>query len=805
MLVVACLHRVLARSAGARGLPPESVLSRCVALVSPVDAARLGLHVTQEVFVSRGDHRAVVSVWPSSRIEPGYVALDDASLQALDITSSAPVTRMIPSTPHGTPVKTSGKKSSGKKSSSKKKRAQNSLLSTPSPSPRDGSANRRGGRSDSAPTPPAAPRQLTVQIAPLADPAPLASIVRLRAQGEVGTSEVAALAKRALQGRMVIPGAAVSVPVLGMPQWLRVVAVECTLDSKQGLGRVRAETKVVFGGVSAAPLSETKEACLPPLGGLEEQHKELLQLARAAVGENCERGGVLVHGPSGVGKSALARAVAAEMGAHVVAIHGAAVYADSAGGGGAAGLKDAFRWVSSSLPGVLILDNVDAFARGRGASVSDNRGDANDNSVVAELPSLGHDLARLLDHLTPGVFVIATTARLSSVDAALRRPGRLGVEVAIEVPGAPGRASILRAVCATARAAGGISFSSDDGDAMARAAYGCVGADFAGAWGRAVATAVQRTTSTDGEKPVVSAEDMQSALNATTPSALREVAVEVPTTRWADIGGQSSAKARLREAVELPLSDRGRAALAALNLDPPRGILLYGPPGCAKTLLARAVATESNANFISVRGPELLSKWVGASERAVREVFWRARAAAPAVVFFDEIDALAGSRDGHAGASAHSRVVAQLLSEMDGVGENVGAHGERVVVVAATNRPDLLDSALLRPGRIDVQIYVGLPDEEERESVLRVHTRKTPMAEDVCIRKLAQGDWTGGMSGAEIAAFVREAALAAMEEDPENASLVSASHFQTARERVSRRTSAEMVAFFEQYRQIVEL
>jgi SpoVK/Ycf46/Vps4 family AAA+-type ATPase len=295
--------------------------------------------------------------------------------------------------------------------------------------------------------------------------------------------------------------------------------------------------------------------------------------------------------------------------------------------------------------------------------------------------------------------------------------------------------------------------------------------------------------------------DFKAALRLVKPSALREVQVEVPTVRWTDIGGMEEVKGRLRETIELPLSPNGARLFASIGVTPPAGLLLYGPPGCSKTLLAKAVATESGANFISIKGPELLSKWVGDSEKAVQATFRRARSSAPCVVFFDEIDALAQSRG--PGGSAQSRVVAQLLTEMDGIGSTASSLSKqgRVVVIAATNRPDLLDPALVRPGRLGVRLYVGLPNASERESILRVHTSGVPISEDVAVKEMVQDlGPTDGMSGAELAAVVREAALAAMEEDVLGACAVRPRHFAVALQRVRPRIPPETLAFFESYR-----
>lgn len=372
------------------------------------------------------------------------------------------------------------------------------------------------------------------------------------------------------------------------------------------------------------------------------------------------------------------------------------------------------------------------------------------------------------------------------------------------VPSGPERAEILGRIVAPAqgRNAGRVCVSDADLREVAIVAHGFVAADLHALWREAVATAVRR----DGGDARVSADDLRSALRRTRPSALREVAVEIPDTRWGDIGGKEEAKRQLRDAVEWPWRQTGGGAAmlqGRLRIAPPKGVLLFGPPGCSKTLLARAVATECRANFIAVKGAELLSKFVGDSEKAVRRTFERARLAAPCVVFFDEVDALAASRAGAAAGSAQARVVAQLLHEMDGIdagGEHDVEAGERrVIVIAATNRPDCLDAAFVRPGRIDVQVYVGLPDAAERRAILDVHTRRVPLARDVDLDAVATDACTRGFSGAEVAALVREAAICAMEQDVVNAQVVAARDFVRARERVQPRTPPQLLAYFDRY------
>lgn len=276
------------------------------------------------------------------------------------------------------------------------------------------------------------------------------------------------------------------------------------------------------------------------------------------------------------------------------------------------------------------------------------------------------------------------------------------------------------------------------------------------------------------------------------PSAMREVSIDVPKVRWEDIGGNAVIKQKLKQAVEWPL--KHPEAFQRLGIRPPKGILMYGPPGCSKTLVARALATESGLNFLAVKGPELFSKWVGESEKAVRQVFQKARAAAPSIVFFDEIDALAarrGSGGDDSGSSVSDRVLTQLLTELDGV-ETL----KDVVMVAATNRPDMIDKALLRPGRIDRIVYVPLPDKNAREEIFKIHLNDTPLGDDVVMGDLAEN--TEMFSGAEITALCREAALMALQEDIESNEVLRR-HFDEAFRAVKPRTSRELIEMYRKY------
>ncbi len=291
------------------------------------------------------------------------------------------------------------------------------------------------------------------------------------------------------------------------------------------------------------------------------------------------------------------------------------------------------------------------------------------------------------------------------------------------------------------------------------------------------------------ERMVVKMEDFLAALKEITPSGLREIHVEVPEVHWDDIGGLDEVKQELREVVEWPL--KYPEAFARIGIKPPKGVLLFGPPGTGKTLLAKAVATESGANFIAVRGPEILSKWVGESERAIREIFAKARQYAPAVIFFDEIDAIAMARGSDVGSRVTERIVSQLLTELDGI-----TTLQDVVVIAATNRPDMIDPALLRPGRLEKFIYVPPPDFKGRLEILRIHTRKMPLAEDVDLEEIARR--TEGYTGADLEALVREAGLIALREDI-NSRVVRMRHFEKALEKVRPSVTPQMLEYYQRW------
>ncbi|KAL4264713.1 AAA family ATPase [Pleurotus pulmonarius] len=463
--------------------------------------------------------------------------------------------------------------------------------------------------------------------------------------------------------------------------------------------------------------------------------------------------GILLHGPPGTGKTHLARAIASSTNSSVLVINGPEL-SSAYHGETEARLRDVFNEAKEKSPCIVILDEVDALAPRR----EEGAGGEVEKRVVATLLTILDGVEDESAEDQGRVVVIGTTNRPNAIDPALRRPGRFDREIEVGIPDAEDRLAIIEVLLHRTPH----SISHDELRAIASRAHGYVGADLSAVVREAGTIAIKRwlassSTADASSNPTMELADLVAALPTVRPSAMRSLFVESPPIKYADIGGQASVIQKLKEAVEWPLVHP--EAFQRLGVKPPKGILLYGPPGCSKTVLARACACESGVNFLAVKGPELLNKFVGESERAVREIFRKARAASPSIIFFDEIDALASSRgtDGDT-ASSHEGVLTSLLNEMDGVQELLG-----VTIIGATNRPDTIDSALMRPGRLDRILYVGPPDESGREEILRIHTRKMAVDPHTDFAELAA--LTDGCSGAEIASLCQEAALLTMKSD----------------------------------------
>ena len=644
---------------------------------------------------------------------------------------------------------------------------------------------------------------------------PACASLRVFAPGFRDTPGGAESLHRLLQNRLVAAGA--SVRLDGAEAGGASAVVVAAEPSAFPAARVVASTEVAFapsadgGGFPARDGAPRSRSASERIAGAEEALRALRECVvwpalyaadAAALGSSFPRG-VLLHGPPGVGKTASAMAVAREAGASVVALSAGDVFGPYAGDAEAR-LRDAFRDAerkcAEGTPCVILLDEIDAMcpARGVDAGLSGSR-------VVAQLLTLMDDGGAAeggSESPNPKPAVIATTNRPNALDPALRRPGRFDVEVEISLPSAKQRLAILRL---HARA---LPLADDvDLEVVAGNAKGYSGADLAALCREAAMASIRdaagsAATSSANVKthslsaPVVAARHFSAAAGRVGASVTRGAAIEPSATTWDDVGGLDDVKKRLKQAVEWPL--RHAAAFRRLGLAPPRGVLLHGPPGCAKTTLARAAATASGATVIALSAADVFSKYVGEGERALRDAFARARRAAPAILLLDEIDGMVGNRgeaaaasgsggasgNGNAGNDVAARVLSALLVEMDGLevgGGDGGGDGDaaagNVLVVATTNRPAALDAALTRPGRLDMVLYVPPPDAQGREAALRVHARGVPLAPDVDLRAVARR--AERFTGAELRGVIREAALAALRQDMD-ATAVTAAHVDAA-------------------------
>ncbi|MDR9815550.1 MAG: CDC48 family AAA ATPase [Candidatus Methanoculleus thermohydrogenotrophicum] len=563
---------------------------------------------------------------------------------------------------------------------------------------------------------------------------------------------------RVLRGRPVTEGQHIRVSILGNPLTFAIAKV-----NPKGIAIVTDSTEIELKETVYEPEMERREAVTDvhyeDIGGLDRE----LQLVREMIElplrhpELFERlgieppKGVLLYGPPGTGKTLIAKAVANEVDAHFITLSGPEIMSKYYGESEER-LREVFEEAQENAPSIIFIDEIDSIAPKR----EEVKGEV-ERRVVAQLLALMDGLKA-----RGQVVVIAATNIPETIDPALRRGGRFDREIEIGIPDTKGRQQIFQIHTR------GVPLAEDvDLSEYARSTHGFVGADIALLVKEAAMHALRRVIphiNIEEEIPTeiidqlrVTNEDFLEALKHVEPSGMREVLVEIPDVKWEDVGGLEDVKAELAESVEWPL--KYPEVFDALETEPPRGILLFGPPGTGKTLLAKAVANESECNFISVKGPELLSKWVGESERAVRQVFRKARQAAPSIIFFDEIDALMPKRGIYMGSShVTESVVSQILTELDGLEEL-----NDVVVLGATNRPDMLDEALLRPGRFDRVVYVPPPDRESRKKIFEVYLRnKAILANDVDIDELVER--TEGYVGADIEALVREAKISAMRE-----------------------------------------
>jgi transitional endoplasmic reticulum ATPase len=584
--------------------------------------------------------------------------------------------------------------------------------------------------------------------------------------------------KNRLMDRTFVEGDSTPVMMLGHSVQFTVAKVQ-----PQGIVKMTQDTRLQILSDPVMHAESVPRTTYEDLGGLEKEIKLIREMVELPIrhpeifqtlGIDPPKG-VLLLGPPGCGKTLLARAVANESDVNFLSINGPEIiskfYGDSE-----AKLREIFQQAHKSAPSIILIDELDSIAPKR----EEVTGEV-EKRVVAQLLSL-------MDGLTGrgNVIVIGATNRPNALDPALRRPGRFDREIEIGTPNKRGRHEILLIHSR------GMPLASDvDLKVLAERTHGYTGADLAALCREAAMKALteERIPPCLLEKMEVRIDDFMNAFKEITPTAMREIAVEVPVVHWDEVGGLEEVKEKLKEAVEWPL--KNPEVFKRLGIQPPKGILLIGPPGCGKTMLARAVATESESNFISIQGPEVFSRWVGESEKAIREVFRKARMASPVVIFFDEVDSLVprrGSGDGDSGVT--ERVISQLLTEMDGI-----MPLEDIIVIAATNRPDIVDSAVLRPGRFDRLIYVPEPDEAARLEIFKIHTKNMPLSNDVDIKAHRM---TKGYSGADISSVCREAAMNALRRDI-NAKEVTFSDFEKAMEEVPPSISPEIEKWYRSF------
>ena len=597
--------------------------------------------------------------------------------------------------------------------------------------------------------------------------------------------------RRGMSKRPMIEGDEVVVPNLTLSGRTGLLfKVVKTIPSKKVV-YIGETTEVVIKEEAPAEFEESLEhISYEDIGGLDEELQKVREMIELPLKhpELFERlgidppKGVILHGPPGTGKTLIARAVANESNAAFFVINGPEIMSKFYGQSEQR-LREIFQDAQKSAPSIIFIDEIDSIAPKR----EEVSGEV-ERRVVAQLLTLMDGL-RKRGH----VIVIGATNRIDALDPALRRPGRFDREVEIGIPDKKGRKDIIQIHTRGMPIEGDEKEREKLVDELAEMTHGYVGADLAALAREAAMNALRRyLPDIDLDKPVpthilenmkVTRDDFMNALRKIEPTVLREVMIEIPSVKWEDIGDLEEVKEVLKEAVELPIKEPEK--FEKMGIRPPRGILLYGPPGTGKTLLAKAAATESSANFISIRGPEIMSKWVGESEKAIRKIFKKARQSAPCIVFLDEIDSIAPKR-GSSVSGVTERIVNQLLTSMDGITSLGG-----VIVIAATNRPDIVDPALLRPGRFDRLLLVPPPNEEGRRRIFEVHTRKMPL-EDVDLGVLARK--THGYTGADIENLCREAGMAAIRDNSEK---VKMKHFEEALNVVKPSLDEETIKYYE--------
>jgi transitional endoplasmic reticulum ATPase len=592
-----------------------------------------------------------------------------------------------------------------------------------------------------------------------------------------------------LEGRVIAKGDTIPLNIMGRRIGFAVTST--TPDDAASL--IDHNTEFIIGSVPKAGAKGVPRISYEDIGGLRNEVQKVREMIELPLRhpEIFERigieapKGVLLHGPPGTGKTLLAKAVASETNANFYSIGGPEIMSKFYGESEER-LREVFKEAQENAPSIIFIDEIDSIAPKR----EEVSGDV-EKRVVSQLLTLMDGISS-----RGKLVVIGATNRPNALDPALRRPGRFDREIEIGIPDEQGRLDILMIHTR------GMPVTEDvDLASMARVTHGFVGADLEALSKEAAMRSLRRVLpEINLEQPNIPAEilnkikvtkqDFDEALRDVQPSAMREVLVQKPNVKWEDIGGLQTVKEELAEAIEWPLKHADLFAKA--DVKPPKGILLHGPPGTGKTMIAKAVATTSEANFISIKGPELISKWVGETEKGVREVFRKARQAAPCVVFFDELDAIAPRRGAGLEGGAHvtERVVSQMLTEMDGLEDLKG-----VVVIGATNRQDIIDEALLRPGRFDRMLKVPVPDKEGRKQIFQIHTKKKPLDKSVDLDRLVE--MTEGMTGADIASLVNAAAMTAIKEHVNQKAgelQVSMKHFEAALDKISKPKGADAAA-----------